>query len=201
MVNALWAALFLAGLLVAVVQGRPEAVTRAALDAAQGAVTLALELVGVMALWLGLLRIAEEAGLVRLLARVFRPVLRRLFPSVPSEHPALGAIIMNLSASFLGLGNAATPFGLRAMAELQKLNPHPQEASEAMCTFLALNTSCITLIPATIIAVRAAAGSAAPTEIVGPAVLATSCATVAAVLADFAFRRLSRSRWPGPGGG
>ncbi|MGB9885930.1 MAG: nucleoside recognition domain-containing protein [Moorellales bacterium] len=194
MVNAVWALLFLSGLVVAAANGRLEVVTKATLEAAQGAVTLALELVGIMALWLGLLRIAEEAGLVGLLARVFRPALRLLFPSVPSDHPALGAIIMNLSASFLGLGNAATPFGLKAMAELQKLNPRPQEASEAMCTFLALNTSCITLIPATVIAIRTAAGSADPTEIVGPTVLATLGATIAAVVADQAFRWYYRRR-------
>jgi spore maturation protein A len=192
LLNGIWATLFLSGLVVAVACGRTEAVSRTAIEAAQNAVALALELIGIMALWLGVLRIAEEAGLVGLVARVFRPFLRFLFPSVPPDHPALGAILMNLAASFLGLGNAATPFGLKAMRELQQLNPRPQEATEAMCTFLALNTSCITLIPATVIAIRAAAQSADPGEIIGPTVLATACATVVAVLADQIFRRYYR---------
>ncbi|MBC7347053.1 MAG: spore maturation protein [Clostridia bacterium] len=194
MVNIIWLALLTGGVGVAAWSGRTEVVNKAALDAARSAVTLALELIGVMALWLGLLRIAEEAGLVGLVARLVRPFVRFLFPSVPAGHPALGAIIMNLSASFLGLGNAATPFGLRAMQELQKLNPRPEEASEAMCTFLALNTSCITLIPTTIIGLRAAAGSANPTEIIVPTVLATSCATAAAIVADQFLRRHYRNR-------
>lgn len=180
--------------MVAAAHGRAEVAGRAALEAAQSAVALAFELIGIMALWLGLLRIAEEAGLVRLLARLARPLVRLLFPSVPPEHPALGAILMNLSASFLGLGNAATPFGLKAMAELQKINPRPQEASEAMCTFLALNTSCVTLVPATIIGIRMAAGSANPGEIIGPTVLATGFATLAAITADQLLRRYYRRR-------
>ena len=192
MLNGIWAVLFLGGIAVAMATGRTEVVSRAALEAAQDAVTLAVELIGVMALWLGVLRIAEEAGLVGLLAWAFRPILRFLFPSVPSGHPALGAILMNLAANFLGLGNAATPFGLKAMKELQELNPRPQEASEAMCTFLALNTSCITLIPATVIAIRAAAGSADPAEIIAPTVLATAFATVVSVTADQIFRRCYR---------
>lgn len=194
MVNAIWAVLFLSGIVVAAANGRIEVVSRAALEAAQNAVALALELIGIMALWLGILRIAEEAGLVALVARLARPLVRFFFPSIPPGHPALGAIIMNLSASFLGLGNAATPFGLKAMEELQKLNPRPHEASEAMCTFLALNTSCITLIPATIIGIRMAAGSANPGEIIAPTVLATTFATLAAVTADQLFRRYYRRR-------
>lgn len=194
MVNAIWAVLFLSGIVVAAANGRIEVVSRAALEAAQNAVALALELIGIMALWLGILRIAEEAGLVALVARLARPLVRFFFPSIPPGHPALGAIIMNLSASFLGLGNAATPFGLKAMEELQKLNPRPHEASEAMCTFLALNTSCITLIPATIIGIRMAAGSANPGEIIAPTVLATTFATLAAVTADQFFRRYYRRR-------
>lgn len=192
MVNAIWAFLLLSGIVVAVANGRVEVVSKSALDAARAAVTVALELIGVMALWLGMLRIAEEAGLVRFIARLIQPLMRLLFPSIPAGHPALGAILMNLSAGFLGLGNAATPFGLRAMKELQQLNPNPQEASEAMCTFLALNTSCITLVPATIIAVRLAHGSVHPTEIVLPTILATGCATIAAVFTDQVFRRTFR---------
>ncbi|SMB98444.1 spore maturation protein A [Thermanaeromonas toyohensis ToBE] len=189
MVNFIWLAMLLAGIIVAGSQGKIEVVTGASLEAARTAVDLALELVGLMALWLGLLKIAEEAGLVRLLACGLKPLTRRLFPELPPDHPALGAILMNLSANILGLGNAATPFGLKAMQELQKLNPSPEEATPAMCTFLGLNTGCITLLPATIIGIRAAANSTDPTVIVGPTILSTSISMLAAILADRLFRR------------
>lgn len=189
MVNFIWLAMILAGIIVAGSQGKIEVVTAASLEAARTAVDLALELVGLMALWLGLLRIAEEAGLVRLLARGLKPLTRILFPELPPDHPALGAILMNLSANILGLGNAATPFGLKAMQELQKLNPSPEEATPAMCTFLGLNTGCITLLPATIIGIRAAANSTDPTIIVGPTILSTGASMLAAILADRLFRR------------
>jgi len=189
MVNFIWLAMILAGIIVAGSQGKIEVVTAASLEAARTAVDLALELIGLMALWLGLLRIAEEAGLVGLLARGLKPLTRLLFPELPPDHPALGAILMNLSANILGLGNAATPFGLKAMQELQKLNPSPEEATPAMCTFLGLNTGCITLLPATIIGIRAVANSTDPTIIVGPTILSTGASMLAAILADRLFRR------------
>ncbi|TDA64008.1 MAG: spore maturation protein [Clostridia bacterium] len=194
MVNLIWLLLLAGGGVAAVINGNVAVVTQAAFTAATDAVQIAFELVGLMALWLGLLKIAEDAGLVALLARAVHPLMRRLFPSIPRHHPALGAILMNLTASLLGLGNAATPFGLKAMQEMQRLNPNPDEASEAMCTFLALNTSCITLIPATVIGLRAAAGSVNPAEIVGPTILATTCGTVAAIIADQFLRRYYRWR-------
>jgi len=189
MVNLVWLVMLVSGIVVAGFNGRIEVVTSAALNSAQLAVTIAFELIGIMALWLGLLKIAEDAGLVNALAKLVKPVTTFLFPSVPKDHPALGAIVMNLSANILGLGNAATPFGLKAMQELQELNPRKEEASDAMCTFLALNTACITLIPATIIGIRASAGSADPTEIVGTTIFATTVATVVAVTADRLLRR------------
>ncbi|KKM08838.1 spore maturation protein [Clostridiales bacterium PH28_bin88] len=192
MVNTIWLFMLLFGIAVAGFRGKVEVVTSSALSAAQMAVTIALELIGLMSLWLGLLKLAEAAGLVEALARLLKPVMVRLFPSVPKNHPALGSIIMNLAASMLGLGNAATPFGLKAMKELQTLNDKPDEASEAMCTFLALNTGCITLIPATIIGIRAAAGSIDPAEIVAPTILATSASMLAAVVADRYFRKTHR---------
>lgn len=188
MVNLIWLALLASGIVVAGINGNIGVVTTAALSSAQRAVTIALELIGIMALWLGLLKIAEEAGLVRLLARLMRPLTTFLFPSVPKDHPVMGAILMNLSANILGLGNAATPFGLKTMQGLQSLNSKPDEASDAMCTFLALNTSCITLIPATIIGVRAAAGSQNPAEIVGTTIFATGVAMTVAILMDRLFR-------------
>ena len=134
-----------------------------------------------MALWLGIMRLAERAGLVALFARALRPVLRWLFPEVPPEHPAMGSMVLNIAAGVLGLGNAATPLGLRAMEDLETLNPHPGTATNAMCTFLAINTSSIQLIPATAIAILAANNSTNPTAIVGTSILATTCAAVSAV--------------------
>ncbi|WP_406676229.1 nucleoside recognition domain-containing protein [Neomoorella carbonis] len=194
MVNIIWLLMLLAGIIVAGITGHIEVVTEASLEAAQTAVTLALELIGLMAMWLGLLKIAEEAGLVTLLARLLRPFTCYLFPEIPRDHPAIGSIIMNLSANILGLGNAATPFGLKAMQELQTLNTRPEEATPAMCTFLGLNTGCLTLIPATIIGIRAAASSTDPTIIVGPTILATGFSMITAVVADRFLRRFYNGR-------
>ncbi|MCZ7557053.1 MAG: hypothetical protein M5R41_11705 [Bacteroidia bacterium] len=170
-------------------------VTNAAFDMAGTAVNIALGLIGIMALWLGVMRVAEEAGLITVLARVVRPVMKRLFPSVPSDHPAVGSMIMNISANMLGLGNAATPFGLKAMEELNKLNTKSGVATDAMVTFLALNTSCVTLIPATAIAIRAATGSSDPAAIIGSTFLASLTATISAVLLARLFGRLRMFRW------
>jgi spore maturation protein SpmA len=156
-------------------------VTNSALSYAETAVNIALGLIGVMALWLGVMKIAEEAGLITYIARALKPITKFLFPEVPAEHPAMGAMIMNISANFLGLGNAATPFGLKAMEELDKLNPNKGTATNAMCTFLAVNTAGMTLIPATAIAVRASAGSSEPAVIIGTALFASTCATITGI--------------------
>jgi spore maturation protein A len=153
-------------------------VTTAALNAAGDAVKIAIGLIGVMALWLGVMRVAEEAGLTRIIARMVKPITRWLFPSIPDDHPAISAMIMNIAANMLGLSNAATPLGLKAMEELDKLNPQKGEASDDMCTFLVINTSAITLIPATAIAVRASMGSANPQMIIIPSIMAATCATI-----------------------
>ena len=152
-------------------------ITSAALDGASTAVEIAIGLIGIMALWLGVMKVAEEAGLTQIIARVVRPITRWLFPKIPSEHPAIGAMIMNIAANMLGLSNAATPLGLKAMEELDKLNPTKGEATDDMCTFLVINTSAITLIPATAIAIRASLGSANPQMIIIPSILAATCAT------------------------
>jgi spore maturation protein SpmA len=154
-------------------------VTNSALDYAGIAVNIALGLIGIMALWLGVMKVAEEAGLIGIIARALRPVTKKLFPDVPSDHPAMGSIIMNISANMLGLGNAATPFGLKAMEELDKLNTEKGTATNAMVTFLAVNTAGMTLIPATAIAVRASAGSSDPAIIIGTSLFGAFCATVA----------------------
>lgn len=192
MVNAIWLFMLITGIIVAALNGRIDTVTESAMKAAELGVETAFGLIGVMSLWLGLMKLAEDAGFVRALARFFGPVIRRLFPTLREDSPALGAIIMNLSANILGLGNAATPFGLKAMQELQKENPTPDTASPAMITFLALNTSCITLIPATIIGVRLKAQSTNPTEIIGPTIVATGCAMTIAIIVDYLIRRRTR---------
>lgn len=176
------------GIIVAGAKGNIEVVTRAALEGANNAVKISISLIAIITFWLGIMKIAEEAGLIRALAWLVRPFMSFLFPSVPKDHPAMGAMVMNLSANILGLGNAATPMGLIAMGELQKLNHGRETASEAMCTFLALNTSCITLIPTTIIGIRVLYGSTDPTGIVGPTIMATAFSMTVAVVVDRVLR-------------
>ncbi|MBI5215782.1 MAG: nucleoside recognition protein [Ignavibacteriae bacterium] len=149
---------------------------------AKTAVELALGLIGIMALWLGIMKIADQSGLVSKLATLLKPVTTRLFPDVPADHPAMGAMIMNISSNMLGLANAATPFGLKAMEELNKLNKKIGTATDAMCTFLVINTSSVQLIPATVIAIRAASGSSNPTEILGPVIIATTVNTTVGII-------------------
>jgi spore maturation protein A len=194
--GAVWTFLVAAAVVAAAVNGRMAALTTAALDSAGKAVALSLGLAGAMALWLGLMRVAEEAGLVRAIAAAARPLLRRLFPAVPPEHPAMGAMVMNLAANVLGLGNAATPFGVKAMRELETLNPRPGTATDAQALFCALNTASLQLIPASVIALRAAAGSRAPAEILGATLVASLCGVAAAVLATTLLRRAFAVRDP-----
>ena len=154
----------------------------AMIDAATGSVTLALGLIGVMALFLGLMKVAEEGGLLLIIARTVRPLMVRLFPEVPFDHPAMGSMILNIAANALGLGNAATPFGIRAMQQLDTLNQTPGTASNAMVLFLAINTSSVTLLPTGVIALRAAAGSTDPAGILPTTLFATICSTTVAIL-------------------
>ena len=175
-----------------------ELLSRAMVDSAAGAVELAIGLVGVMTLFLGLMKVAEAGGLLRIIARLIRPLMVRLFPDVPAEHPAMGAMILNLSANVMGLGNAATPFGIRAMQELNKLNPAKGTATDAMALFLAINTSSVTLLPTGVIALRAAAGSADPAAIFPTTLFATACSTVVAVVSAKLLGRLWRKGAPAP---
>ena len=169
-----------------------ELLSKAMIESAGSAVTLAIGLVGVMTLFLGLMKIAEAGGLLRILARLIRPLMIRLFPDVPADHPAMGAMILNLSANALGLGNAATPFGIKAMQELDKLNSSPGTATNAMVLFLAINTSSVTLLPTGVIALRAAAGSADPAAILPTTLFATIGSTTVAILTAKLFSRLTR---------
>ncbi len=156
-------------------------VTNSALDYASIAVNIALGLIGIMALWLGVMKVAEEAGLIKIIANAMKPLTKFLFPDVPQDHPAMGAMIMNMAANMLGLGNAATPFGLKAMEELDKLNPNKGTATNAMIMFLAVNTAGLTLIPVTAIAIRAAAGSSDPAIIIGTSIFGALCATIVGI--------------------
>ncbi len=168
-----------------------ESISKAMIDSAGGAVELAIGLVGVMALFLGLMKVAEQGGMLTILSKLIRPVMVRLFPDVPPDHPAMGAMILNLSANALGLGNAATPFGIRAMQELDQLNPHPGSATNAMALFMAINTSSVTLLPTGVIALRAAAGSSDPAAILPTTLFATIGSTTVAIIAAKLYQRFS----------
>jgi spore maturation protein A len=197
--SVIWVLLLVASVVVAAATGRMAALPGAIAESAGRAVSLSIGLVGILALWLGLMKVAEEAGIVRALGRLARPVLRRLFPSVPADSPAMGAMTMNIAANLLGLGNAATPFGIKAMEELERANPDPGTATDAQALFCALNTASIQLIPASVIALRAAAGARQPADVLGATLLASTCATVAAIASAWALRRLFRaSPPPGP---
>lgn len=182
MLNIIWLALLCLSVVVGAIQGRLDAVVHAVTDSAKIGFELALGLTAVMALWLGIMRIATDSGLIALISRGLRPVMRRLFPEVPVEHPAMGAMILNIAANMLGMANAATPFGLQAMKELQKLNTHAHIATNAMCTFLAINTSSVQLIPATAVAYLAANGADHPTSIIITSLFATIISTTVAII-------------------
>ena len=192
MLNYIWFGLMAIALIVAAFNGTADAVSKAAIDSAKTGVEIAIGLVGIMTLWLGIMRIAEASGLVMLLGRALRPVLRWLFPEVPADHPANGAIVLSIAANMLGLNNAATPLGIKAMEELQTLNEQKDTATNPMVTFMALNTSGVQLIPTTMIGVLAAAGAVNPTAIIAPALVATFIGTVAAVLAAKFLQRFYR---------
>jgi spore maturation protein SpmA len=191
MLNYIWLGLVVAAVLIGgyhnltgVPTGTLKDMTEGAFTAAETAVMkIALPLAGIMALWLGVMRLAERAGLIQVMARALRPIMRWLFPDVPPEHPAMGSMVMNFAANFLGLANAATPLGIRAMKDLETLNPRPGVATNAMCTFLAVNTSSIQLLPVTAVAVLAISGSAQPYAIIGTSILATTFSTIAGISA------------------
>lgn len=184
MINFIWAGLFLVGVVYAAINGKMEAVNKAIFESAKDGVELCFGLIFILVFWLGIMKIAEESGLLEKLSKLVRPFLKRLFPEVPGDHPAMGYIVSNFVANLFGLGNAATPLGIKAMEELKALNGGKSEASRSMITLLALNTSGLTLIPTTVIAIRMQYGSATPTDIVGTTLFATICGTIAAICFD-----------------
>jgi len=183
MLNWIWFGLMAVALIVAIFTNSAAAVTKASVDSAKTGVEISLGLVGIMTLWLGIMRVAEASGLIAMLGRLLRPISRLLFPEIPADHPAIGAMIMNVAANMLGLSNAATPMGIKAMEELQTLNDQKETATNSMVTFMALNTAGIQFIPATMIAVFAAAGSKNPTAIIPTTIIATLCGATASVTA------------------
>jgi spore maturation protein SpmA len=192
--NVVFVALVLVSVLVAAFTGNMEAVSSSALDAAKTSVELALGLVGAMSLFMGLMKVAQDGGLLRVIAAAAAPVMRRLFPEVPAEHPAMSAMILNIASNMLGLGNAATPFGIRAMQELDRLNPDKGTATNAMVLFLAINTAGLAILPTSVVALRAAAGSKDPAGIVITTWFASACATIVAILAAILLSKLPRFR-------
>ncbi|NLL42917.1 MAG: spore maturation protein [Firmicutes bacterium] len=196
MINYIWFFMILSGVITAASKGQIQLVTEGVLKGSEQAVVVSLGLIGIVAFWSGVMKIAQDAGLMQNVARALGPLVRRLFPEVPKDHPAMGALLLAMSANILGLGNACTPLGLKAMDHLQALNPHKERASDAMCTFMAITSSSLTVIPTTIIALRSTHGSASPTEIIGPIMFATACSTIVAIAADRLLRRAAkRPRW------
>ncbi|WP_338789283.1 nucleoside recognition domain-containing protein [Metabacillus sp. FJAT-53654] len=191
MVNLIWVLLTVIGIVFAMFNGTMEQVNEAVFKGGKEAITISFGLISVLVFWLGLMKIAEKAGLLEKLGNLFKPIVSRLFPEVPPEHPAMGYMISNMMANLFGLGNAATPLGIKAMEQLKVLNGNSDKASRSMITFLAINTSSLTLIPTTVIAIMMTYGSSSPTSIVGPTLIATFLSTIGAILIDrfFYYRR------------
>lgn len=181
MLGYIWFFFILTSIIIGGINGKIGAVVQSIVDSSQLAVEISISLIGVMAFWLGMMKLAEKSGIVSAISKLIKPITKRLFSDVPPEHPAIGHIAMNFSANALGVTNAATPIGIKAMTELQKLNPDKKTATNAMCTFLAINTAGVQLIPASIIAVLAAAGAKNPTVIIGPTFISTLIALISAV--------------------
>ena len=187
--NYIWFFLIFISIVCASATGRLSDVTNAILTSSKQAVELSLALIGIMAFWLGMMKIAEKSGLLNLVAKLFYPFFRRIFNDIPPKSPAIGSITMNFCANALGLSNAATPMGIKAMKELNELNPDKTRATNAMCTFLGMNTAGFQLVPTTVIAILAAAGAKNPTEIIAPCLLTTIIAFISAIAFSKLFER------------
>ncbi|HLR66359.1 nucleoside recognition domain-containing protein [Virgibacillus alimentarius] len=183
MVNIIWSLMAVIGIVYAMVNGTMEQVNKTLFESADEAVTLSIGLISILVFWLGIMKIAEKAGILSMLAKIFRPLIIKLFPEIPADHPAIGYILSNITANLFGLGNAATPMGIKAMEQMKKLSGS-DKASRSMITFLALNTSGLTIIPTTVIAIRMQYNSASPTEIVGTTIITTFISTISAIMID-----------------
>ena len=191
MLNYIWFGLIFISVVIGTITGKIDQVTDAAITMSKTSVEIAIGLIGIMALWLGTMKIAEDSGLIQIIAKALRPITIRLFPDVPSDHPAIGSIVLNMAANMLGLGNAATPLGLKAMKELQELNKHKATATDAMCTFLAINTSSVQIIlPATVVGLMGAAAN----QIFITTIIATGMSTIAAIISVKVLSKMKRFR-------
>ena len=189
MVSYIWLFLILIGIGFSALTGNLDTINDSILTNGTKALDLMLSILPIIVLWTGIMKIAEASGLLRKFAKLMEPILSRLFPSVPKDNPALGFIASNIAANMMGLGSAATPFGLKAMSELQKINDKKDTASVAMITFLVLNTAGVTIVPTTVLALRIATGSQNPSEIILPGVIATFCSSIGGLLLDYFIRR------------
>ena len=192
MVNYIWFILIFIGILFSFFTGNIEVINNSILTNANKALDLILSILPIIVLWTGILKIAEDSGLLTKFANILKPVLSLLFPSIPKNNKALGFIASNIAANMMGLGSAATPFGLKAMNELQKINDKKDRATPAMITFLVLNTAGVTIIPTTVLALRVAHKSTNPAEIIIPSIIATTCASIAGLLLDYFIRRKNK---------
>lgn len=182
MINYIWFFLILIGIVVAVLSGKIDVINTAVIEDTQDAVKLAIELTGIMAMWLGLMNIARKSGLIKSFSILMRPITKILFPEVPKNHPALSAIIMNMVTNMFGAGNSATALGLKAMEELNTLNRNKKRATNAMCMFLVINMSSIQLVPLTVLKIRSMAESLNPTEIISTSLIATTVSTIVGII-------------------
>lgn len=192
MVNIIWATLIFIAIIYSIFTGNIDTINNGILTHATSGFNLILEMMPLIVLWTGIMKIAEESGLLKVFSSLLNPLLSKLFPSLSKDHKALGYIASNIAANMLGLGSAATPFGLKAMEELQKDNPKKDTATDAMITFLVLNTGGVTLIPTTVIALRIMHGSANPTEIIITSIIATSISSISGLLLDYFIRRRAK---------
>lgn len=182
MINYIWFFLIFIGIIVAVFTGNVEVINKAVIEDTQGAVMFAIGLTGIMAVWLGLMKIAEKSGLIKSFAKLLRPITSFLFPDIPKDHPAISSIVMNMVTNMFGAGNSATALGIKAMEEMNTLNTDKRRATNAMCMFLVINMSSVQLVPLTILKIRADAGSLNPTEIIGTSLIATTVSTVVGIV-------------------
>lgn len=192
MVNVIWGLLLVIGIVYSLLTGKVNELNSEILTSAKMGLDLIFEILPIIVIWMGLMRIAEDGGIIKKISTLLSRPLNIIFPSIPKGNPALGLIASNVAVNMMGLGSAATPFGLKAMKELQKINPKKEIASEAMVTFLILNTGGVTIIPTTVIAMRTMYGSANPTEIIIPSIIATACATIGGLIVDYFIRRRHR---------
>lgn len=194
MVNIIWALFIIIGIIYSLISGNFNVINNEILISGKSALDLLLGMLPLLVIWMGLMKVAEEAGIISAISKMMSPILKKIFPSVPDNDPSLGFIASNIAANMAGLGSAATPFGLKAMESLQKLNKDKKVASEAMITFLVLNTSGVTIVPTTIISLRLLYGSVNPSVVLPFCIIATTCSTIGGLTIDYLIRRRNGNR-------